>query len=358
MSEPVVAMSENIPTLPAPEATLMYAEAAEAPAVLERQMAANDAIVCELAEALRAKPPRFVVTCARVSSDHAATFAKYAIETQLGIVTASASPSVESVYAVAQRLEGALYIVISQSGQSPDLVRNAEAAHAAGARVVALTNAEDSPLAAMADTVIPLRAGAERSVAATKSYLATLAAIVHLVTRWSDRIALAHALEATPDALHRAFGSDWSALVDGLREARNLFVLGRGFGYGAAQEVALKFKETAGLHAEAFSSAEVRHGPMALVGEGFPVLALGQDDGTLAGTLAAVRDFRKRGARVWTAVPGDDGADSLPMVRAPHPLIAPLVAVQAFYRAVNALALARGRNPDLPPFLDKITETV
>ncbi|HET8555008.1 MAG TPA: SIS domain-containing protein [Rhodanobacteraceae bacterium] len=351
-------MTENNDTLPRPDQTLMHAEAAEAPAVLERQMAANDAIVTALAERLRAAPPRFVVTCARGSSDHAATFAKYAIETQLGIVTASASPSVESVYAVAQRLEGALYLVISQSGKSPDLIRNAEAAQVAGAHVVALVNVEDSPLAAMADTVIPLRAGPEHSVAATKSYLATLAAIVHLVARWSGHAPLLNALQDTPEAMRRAFDLDWAPLVDGLRDARNLFVLGRGYGFGAAQEMALKFKETCGLHAEAFSSAEVQHGPMTLVGDGFPVLAIGQGDGTLDGTLATVRAFRQRGAQVWTAMPEDEGDDALPIVPAPHPLMAPLLTVQAFYRVVNALALARGHNPDVPPHLNKVTETV
>ncbi|HET7269396.1 MAG TPA: SIS domain-containing protein [Oleiagrimonas sp.] len=344
--------------LPAPEATRMHAEASEAPAVLERQMAANDGLIETLVATLREREPRFVVTCARGSSDHAATFAKYAIETQLGIVTASASPSVESVYAVAQRLEGAVYLVISQSGKSPDLVRNAEAARAAGAHVVALVNVEGSPLAEVADSVIPLRAGPETSVAATKSYLATLAAIVHLVARWTGHAPLINALHDTPEAMRRALAQDWSPLVEGLHDAHNLFVLGRGYGYGAAQEMALKFKETSGLHAESFSSAEVRHGPMALVGEDFPVLAIGQADGTLDGTLETVRDFRARGARVWTSIPGDEHADALPVTVAPHPLVAPLLAVQSFYPAVNALALSRGHNPDVPPYLNKVTETV
>lgn len=351
-------MTETDYSLPRPDQTLMFSEAADAATVLERQMAANDGIVSELAESLRADPPRFVVTCARGSSDHACMFAKYAIETQLGIVTASGAPSVGSVYGIQQHLEGALFIAVSQSGKSPDLVCNAEMAKAAGARVVALVNVEDSPLAGMADTVIPLRAGPEHSVAATKSYLATLAAIVHLVARWSGHAPLLGALHETPEAMRRAFDLDWSPLTEGLREARNLFVLGRGYSYGAALEMALKFKETCGLHAEAFSSAEVRHGPMALVGEGFPVLALGQDDGTLDGSLATVRDFRHRKADVWTAMPGDEDDHALPTVDAPHPMVAPLLHVQAFYRAVNALAIARGNNPDVPPHLNKVTETV
>lgn len=338
--------------------TLMFAEAAGAAAAVERQLDDNDELVAALAARLRAAPPRFVVTCARGSSDHAATFAKYAIETQLGRVTASASPSVSSVYGVPQHLDGALYLAISQSGASPDLVRSAQAASAAGAQVVALVNVEDSPLAAVAHAVIPLKAGAERSVAATKSYIAALAAIVHLVARWKDDDALMKALAATPAALRAAFEQDWSSLVEGLIRANNLFVLGRGFGFAAAQEAALKFKETCGLHAEAFSAAEVQHGPMALVGADFPLLLFAQSDATLNGTLDIARTFRERGARVFTAAPGDTHADALPVVPAPHPLCAPLIQVESFYRAVNALTLARGRNPDLPPHLNKVTATV
>ncbi len=346
------------PTAKRPEDTLMYAEAGEAAATLERQMEHNDTAVRELAERLRAQSPRFVATCARGSSDHAATFAKYAFETQTGTVTASASPSVSSVYARPLDLRDALYIAISQSGKSPDLVRNAEAAKRAGAHVVAMVNVADSPLGALAHSVIPLHAGAERSVAATKSYLGALGAIVHLTAHWAGDGTLLDALKATPDALRAAAALDWSPLVDGLTDARNLFVLGRGYGFGAAQEAALKFKETCGLHAEAFSTAEVRHGPMALVGEDFPVLLLTQDDGTRDGALDVAEEFRRRGARVWSASQEDASADALPVVTAPHPLCAPLLAIQSFYRAANALALRRGYDPDVPPHLNKVTETV
>ncbi|HEY9254659.1 MAG TPA: SIS domain-containing protein, partial [Stenotrophomonas sp.] len=252
-------------SLPEESQTLMFREAAETADVVAAQFARNRATIEALAASLRAAPPPFVVTCARGSSDHAATYAKYLFETQLGIVTASASPSVGSVYEAPLALRGALYLVISQSGKSPDLLRNAEAAKAAGARVVALVNVEDSPLAQLADTVIPLGAGPERSVAATKSYLASLAAILQLGAVWKQDAALLAALEALPASLRQAWQSDWRALTEGLVEARNLFVLGRGLGLAAAQEAALKFKETCGLHAEAYSSAEVKHGPMALV---------------------------------------------------------------------------------------------
>ena len=341
-----------------PSQSLMYREAAEGAVTVERQLEQNEGIVSELARRLRNQAPRFVVSCARGSSDHAATFAKYLIETELGLVTASASLSVSSIYNTPQDVKGALYLVISQSGRSTDLVRCAEAARAGGALVVALVNAEDSPLAAVADTVIPLRAGPEQSVPATKSYLGALAAILHLVAHWKHEAALLRALSATPAALRAAFAQDWSPLVTGLTPARGMFVLGQGLGLGIAQEAALKLKETCGLHAEAFSSAEVKHGPMALVKQDFPMLLFAQHDATLAGALQAAAEFRAQGARVWTAAPGDTHPDALPLVPAPHPLCEPLLAVQSFYHAVNALALARGHDPDVPPHLHKVTQTL
>lgn len=340
--------------LPAEDQTLMHNEAAQAADLIAAQFRRNHDVVAGLAARLRAAPPPFVVTCARGSSDHAATYAKYLLETRLGVVTASLSPSVGSVYEAPLRVDGALFIAISQSGKSPDLLRNAEAAKAAGAHVVALVNVEDSPLAQLAHTVVPLGAGAEKSVAATKSYLASLAAIAQIAAHWQGDAALLEALDALPGALRQAWAQDWSALTDGLAGAHNLFVLGRGLGLAAAQEAALKFKETCGLHAEAYSSAEVKHGPMALVGTGFPVLAFAQPDVTGAGTLAVAEEFRARGAKVWTAAEGGD----LTLAQAPHPALAPLLGVQSFYRAINALALRRGHNPDVPPHLNKVTETV
>ncbi len=348
----------NTPTMPTPNSTWMHTEAAEAATAVSRQFAANAAAIDALVERLRAQPPRFIVTCARGSSDHAATFGKYLFETVLGLVTASASPSVGSVYAVQPQMQGALFVAISQSGKSPDLLRNAEIAKAGGAHVLALVNVADSPLAKLADTVLPLHAGPENSVAATKSYLCSLAALLQLTARWSGDAKLLVAVNALPEAMRAAWAQDWSPLVSGLRLARHMFVLGRGLGLGAAQEAALKFKETCGLHAEAFSSAEVKHGPMAIVGPDFPVLAFAQDDEIGAGTAAVVDEFRKRGAPVWLARPGASGEGVLPLPASPHPACTPILTAQAFYGAVNALAVARGFDPDVPPHLNKVTETV
>ncbi|WP_243050583.1 SIS domain-containing protein [Dyella sp. RRB7] len=345
-------------TMKEASSTLMYREAHESAAVVERQLRENAPILKSLGEFLRANPPRFIVTCARGSSDHAAAYAKYVFETRLGLITASASPSISSIYDADLHLDGALFVAISQSGKSPDLLRSAQAAKDAGAHVVALVNVEDSPLARLADTFVPLRAGPELSVAATKSYLATLAAILQLTAHWSNDETLHAAVARLPDDLRRGWDSDWRALTDGLRGATNLFVVGRGYGFGAALEAALKLKETCGLHAEAFSAAEVKHGPMALVGDGFPVLFFAQDDGTLDSTLAVAREFRARGARVFIAAPDSNEPGTLPLPANIAPIVAPLLAVQSFYRAASALSLARGFDPDVPPHLRKVTETM
>lgn len=337
--------------------TLMFAEAAEASAMVARQIAANRDAAASLGEKLRRDPPRGVVTCARGSSDHAATFAKYLIETRLGLLTASAAPSVASVYGVSAGYEGMLALAISQSGKSPDILSTMRGAKAAGARTAALVNVEDSPLAREVDALLPLHAGPERSVAATKSYIAALAGLIHLVGHWAGDGELLQALEEAPALLERAWESDWSPLVDRLADARGLFVVGRGLGFGIAQEAALKFKETCGLHAEAFSAAELRHGPMALVGPGFPLLVFRQSDETGEGVDDLVREMAARGGDVLVTDGDVAGAIALPSVSA-HPAIEPMLQIQAFYRAANALSLRRGFDPDRPPHLAKVTETV
>ena len=342
-------------TTPSAESTRMFAEAAEASSVVARQLAANVEVVRELAGILRREPPRAMVTFGRGSSDHAATYGRYLMGTRLGVLTSAAGLSVSSVYQTHQTLDGVLGLAISQSGQSPDLLAAVHAARAAGARIVALVNDAASPLADAADIVIPLHAGAERSVAATKSYIASLSALAHLTAEWSDDNDLRTGLTALPAQLAQAWALDWSQAVETLRDARNLYVLGRGVGYGVALEAALKFKETCGLHAEAFSTAEVLHGPMALIEPGFPALVFAQNDETRNGVRAMTADLAARGARVLAATPGESGG--LPALSA-DPAMEPILMIQSFYRMVNALAVARGYDPDRPPHLNKVTETV
>lgn len=337
-------------------ATLMASEAREAADAVRRLLGDNASTLTALGETLRANPPKVVVTCARGSSDHAATYGKYLIETLVGVPVSSAAPSVASIFTAPVAPGDFLCIAISQSGRSPDLLETVRAQKAAGAHVVALVNDEGSPLAGLADTLIGLKAGPETSVAATKSYIASLAGLAAIVAAWSQDAALRDALAALPAGLEQARDLNWSAAKDALVDARNLFVIGRGYSLGIAQEAALKFKETCGLHAEAFSAAEVRHGPMAIVGKDFPVLGFATSDAAGNSVREAAVEFAGRDARVCLADAQAGEAATLPAI-AGHPAVEPILMVQSFYLMTNALAVARGFDPDRPQHLRKVTET-
>ncbi len=338
--------------------TLMLREAREAPAAVARALAENAGPCRALAARLRAAPPPFAVTCARGSSDNAATFAKYLFELRLGLVTASMGPSVRSIYAASPGMRGALLLAISQSGRSPDLLQLASAARTQGALTVALVNDASSPLAGACETLLPLHAGPEHSVAATKSFIAALATLLLLFAHWRGDGELQRALERLPADLEAAAHADWSAALPLLAGARNLYVVGRGPGLAIAQEAALKLKEAAGLHAEALSAAELRHGPLALAGPDFPVLMLIPPDEAEAGLLDLAQDLRRR--RVPVALAGQrppSGVTALPLPPM-NAYAAPLALIQSFYPLADAVARARNRDPDRPPHLSKVTETL
>lgn len=337
--------------------TRMYQEAATSADVVARQLEQNAVRVAAIGAALRARPPRTVVTCARGSSDHAATYGKYLIETRARILTVSAAPSVSSVYGVDQDLRDCLYIAISQSGRSPDLLSSVTAAKRSGAAVLALCNDPEAPLNNLADYSLPLCAGPERSVAATKSYIASLAALAHLTAAWTGDAELGAAVSRLPESLAAAWKLDWSPALEHLVGVSHLYVIGRGLGLGVAQEAALKCKETCGLHAEAFSSAEVRHGPFALLGEGFPALVLGQDDATRPGLEVLSAELAARGVRVMLAGATAAGVTQLPSIPE-SAAVAPALLAASTYRLLAHLAVARGHDPDQPPFLHKVTQTV
>ena len=334
---------------------LMLAEAASAPEVVREQL--RQAPFAALGARLRALAPRAVATCARGSSDHAATFAKYLIETRASVLTASVAPSVTSLYHAHATLRDSVLLVISQSGASPDLVAAAQEGKRAGAFVLAMVNAQDSPIAKVADEVLPLCAGPERSVAATKSFIASLTALVGLVAHWKEDRNLQNALARAPDLLHQAWALDWSAAAPALTRTQSMYVVGRGLGLGVAGEAALKLKETCRIHAEAYSAAEVRHGPLALVGPGFPALLLTQADATREGVVSLASDLKRQGADVFIAGAEADGANTLPALDA-HPALQPVLAAQSVYRLAHDVSLARGCDPDRPPHLKKVTETL
>jgi glucosamine--fructose-6-phosphate aminotransferase (isomerizing) len=341
-----------------PTTTLMYAEAEEAASVAERQSVDLKHDLQRLGERLRKMDPPLVVTCARGSSDHAATFAKYLIEGRARTPVSSFAPSTSSLYATPLRhLGGTLFLAISQSGRSPDIIMSARAAKQAGAFVVAIVNDADSPLAELAEVTIPILAGRERSVAATKSFIASLLVILGLVAAWTGEEDLNGAVADCPEVLRKAWNLDWTPAVAALTEASSLFVLGRGLNFAIAQEAALKLKETCGLHAEAFSAAEVKHGPMALVGAGFPVMMLMPNDEGRDAFASLAAEFIDRRARIIMAGSGREGALTLPYLPGLHPALAPLATIQSFYRFAVSLSLARGLDPDRPPHLRKVTKT-
>lgn len=335
----------------------MFSEAAEAATAVQRQLARNAAAAARIGRRLRELKPRFITTVARGSSDHAACYAKYLLETQTGLVTSSSGPSVVSVYHAELRLENSLCLVISQSGASPDLLAMAQAATRYGAFVVALVNVADSPLASLAHEVIELRAGPETSVAATKSFIASLTAVIQILSHWLNDDEIADALEQAPVLLQEAWGCDWSAGVEAIASYQDLYVLGRGLGLGIAFEAALKLKEVCGLHAEAFSSAEVLHGPVAIARGDFPVLVMAQNDACLPGISDLVDKLAQREVKLITAGIRHDRAVNLPSTKG-HPVIEPILRIQSFYRMVNALSVRLGLNPDSPPYLNKVTSTL
>lgn len=336
--------------------TNMYREAAEAPERVAEQLERNADVLASLAGRLRADPPAAFVTIGRGSSDHAATYARYLVETRLGVLASSLSPSIFSVFGSPLSLRNMLCLAISQSGHSPDLLAAAVAARDSGAIVVALVNDPDSPLAKIASVVLPQGAGPEKSAAATKSFVTSLSAIAQLVTLWSDDEAMKAAMPMLPSALAHAWKQDWSPCRDVLRNADHLYTVARGLHLPIAQEAAHKLKETCMIHAEPFSSAEVLHGPNELAGDGFPVLFFRSEDATDASVQDAARRLGAQGASVIVAGGGDPG--SLPVPRSPHPALAPILQIQAFYRMANALACERGHDPDHPRHVQKVTYTI
>jgi glucosamine--fructose-6-phosphate aminotransferase (isomerizing) len=338
--------------------THMRREIDEIPSVVREFLATSDKVLAGAGARLRDHDPATVVTVARGSSDHAASFLKYAIELTAGIPVASIGPSIVSIYGRELHLARCAALAISQSGQSPDIVAMATAARASGARVLAITNTADSPLAEASDLTIDLRAGPERSVAATKTFVVSIVAGLAMLGHWREDAPLLAALAALPEALERALACDWSALLPALDGRDSLYVLGRGPTHAIASEAALKFKETCGMHAEAYSAAEVLHGPARIVEAGYPVLALAARDAAEASVVEVVERLAGQGARTFVTSEGAVAATGLPFVATGHPLTDALALVLPFYGFVESLSRHRGFDPDRPPHLRKVTETL
>ncbi|OBP14069.1 glutamine--fructose-6-phosphate aminotransferase [Rheinheimera sp. SA_1] len=329
--------------------TIMAQEAAEAPARIREQLAANSSTIAAIVSQINQRAPKYVYMVGRGSSDHAGVFAKYLIEIEIGLPVVHSAPSIASVYNKQLQLADALVLVISQSGRSPDILAQVAMAKAAGAMVVALVNDTTSPLADQADFVVPLFVGPEKAVAATKSYLATLSALLQLVAVWSQQPELLKAVNALPELLLQAQALPAQLTPEGVANVKHGVVLGRGPGYAIAREIALKLKEVCGIHAEAFSSAEFLHGPVTLVKDQFAIIDVTVHDEAYAAHKAQINEVQSRGASLVHLDHGD---------LVTHPRVLPLLVLQRFYLDVEAVARSRGVNPDAPPGLNKVTKTV
>lgn len=337
--------------------SMMLKEAVSAAECVALQLSQDADRYAALGQTLRTTQFNTALTIARGSSDHAANYCAYLIMARIGRVVASLPMSLLTLYKSPLVTRNTLTIAISQSGQSPDVVEPTGYFRNGGATTVALVNDITSPLAQAAEWAMPLHAGKEQSVAATKSFITSLVAGARLVAEWQNDPELKEGLAALPDALALAAQADWSPAIEVLAPARNIMVVGRGISFPIALESALKFKETSALQAEAFSGAEIKHGPMALIEEGYPLMIFATRGPTQAGLVQLATEMRGRGARVLLAAPADIAERDLTLPTAATPDLDPIVAVQAFYVMAAKLAEARGMDPDRPRHLSKVTKT-
>jgi len=337
--------------------SFMYQEACSSGQFVAQQLAQESARFAELGAQLRRQPPASILTIARGSSDHACAYAAYLIMSRLGRLVTSLPMSLVTLLQAPLQAQNALAIAISQSGQSPDVVEPTRYFRQGGATTVALVNDAHSPLATSADWCMPLHAGTEKSVAATKSFITSLVAAAQLVGHWSNDAGFIAALNELPSALDAATHSDWAEAIEVLTPANNIMVVGRGISFPIALEAALKCKETSAIQAEAFSGAEIKHGPMALIDDGYPLLIFATRGPTQAGLIALAEEMRGRGARVLLAAPADISERNLTMPTAALPDLDPIVAILSFYVMAEKLSRSRGLNPDQPRHLNKVTKT-
>ncbi|WP_172746755.1 SIS domain-containing protein [Neorhizobium sp. T25_13] len=338
--------------------TNMRKEIDEIPEAAARLLDGSAAELAAAGRALREKDPAFLITIARGSSDHAATFIKYAVELTAGRPVASLGPSLASIYGAKLKLDGGAAIAISQSGKSPDIVAMTEAAAKAGAVTVALTNTLPSPIASASAHAIDINAGPELAVAATKSFVNSIVAGLALLSEWVGDEALKAAIRDLPEHFEKAVKLDWSALANELGDAESLYMLGRGPALAIASEAALKFKETSNMHAEAYSAAEVLHGPVALVEKRFPVVTFAARDAAEGSAVEIADSLSAKGALVFATSDKVKNTRRLPFVATGHPITDALTLILPFYGFVEAWSRAKGFNPDAPVALKKVTETL
>jgi glucosamine--fructose-6-phosphate aminotransferase (isomerizing) len=335
-------------------ASAMAREIAEIPAAAERLLARTDPLTDVIDRVRRAKP-RMVVFCGRGSSGQAGVYLRYLFETRLGLLASFAAPSVVTAYRKPPQMDDALFVLISQSGRSPDLVSATEVARKHGALTLAILNESDSPAAAASELTLPIGAGPERSVAATKSVVLSMLAGAQLVAALARDGELNDALQQLPGRLARAMSCDWSPWAERTATATAAFVVGRGYALGCVREIALKVAETLRVPALGYSTAELRHGPRASVTAATPVLVLRQNDQAAASTDELIRDLRDAGDTVFTA---GGLAGTLPWIGDADPVFDPVTMLIPAYLGIERAARRQGFDPDNPPYLSKVTQTL
>lgn len=328
--------------------SLMFTEVSETPQQFRVNAAQNFELYKELAKKIRDFNPEYVYIVGRGTSDHAGVYAKYLIEVELGIPVSSAAPSVASIFGKTLDLKRALVLIISQSGRSPDVLAQATAAKASGALCVALVNDETSPLSDIADVFVPLLAGPEKAVAATKTYLCTLFSILHIVAHWKNDEKLHAQLGLLPNMMAQAQTSTPQLDLQVLQDIRHCVVLGRGFGYAIAREISLKIKEICAIQAEAFSSAEFLHGPISLLNKQLSVIDVSVCDESIVAHTEQIDEIKARGGKVCTLFYNGENIS---------PRLLPLLIMQRFYLDIEHIAQQMGCDPDSPIGLNKVTQT-
>ena len=310
--------------------------------------------IAEVARRLEIGTSPLVVICGRGSSGHVGVFLRYLIETRLHLPVSASAPSVITAFRKPLALRDALFIVISQSGRSPDLVAATQSARQAGARTVAIVNAVPSPVADAAEFVLPISAGLEHSVAATKTVIASMAVGAALVAELAEDAALQAALDRLPGRLQRALTLDWSAMGRDLEGASAVFVASRGLGLGSARETALKLAEILRLPALGFSAAELQHGPRAALSSSTPVIMLRLMDETAATVDGLASELRE--SRIAVHLCGGPHS-TVPWLGDDDPAIDAITMLIPAYRMIEETARAWSFDPDRPPWLSKVTET-
>ena len=332
----------------------MAAEIREIPLTTERLLA-NHGLAATVADRIRRANPRVVVISGRGSSANAGTFLRYLFETRAGLLVSTSAPSVVTTYNQSIDMRDAIFIVISQSGRSPDLVAGARSARKSGALTIAIVNDVTSPVALACELTLPIGAGVERSVAATKSVVLSMVIGVQLVASLSSDGALSEKITHLPQRFRDALGCDWSAWSGSLGAARASFVIGRGFGLGPAREIGLKISETMRLPTLSYSAAEVRHGPLASASSETPLLVLRQSDGSSAMVDALIADLRARRLNVFSV---GEPSGTLPWIGNDDPICDAITMLLPAYATIERAARDCGFDPDNPPNLTKITETL